>query len=284
MKATVGWRVRSAATLLGLLPAVTVTGLITLLAGQRQISAPLEVQTPPSRCPTPLVFTPTYKAEATSLQPRAQGWFFQSTSWLSADVCQAGTLTLRASGQKANGQSPRLSVFLNSQSLGDFAVGPRTTLNIALPSQGRLTLAYLNDYYSQEARVAFVGRIRFTGSSCSAVRVNVPLETGGHWYEDYGFATLNTDFPLKILPCQSGRLTAALWGRVAGGHYPEIELTQGGRTLGVWKTSTQPYQVQLDIAGTPLQARLINPYGKLLADRNLDLEEWFFRPQPLSEK
>jgi len=95
-------------------------------------------------------------------------YFFNSTSWIWADLCSAGTLEVTAHGRVAGGAAPRLTVALDSVKVVDEPFSTEHTWKIKVSSAGRLILGYFNDYYAPpEDRNLVVTNLSYVPSGTS---------------------------------------------------------------------------------------------------------------------
>ena len=270
-----------------LLGKVLLTGLPLVAAGwlgslaQRLSAPPLAVTLPSvQRCTEPPKFEVGYQGGENFLVMRNETYRFQSTSWLQADLCSAGTLIITAHGEVAGGEAPILVAALNGQVLGSQPFEQERSWKLRVPASGRLILGYFNDYYLADVRVATLSRFQVSGPICRAVpRIDVPLATGGKWSPAANVATLVSGPALTAVPCGPGQLTFTLVGREGHSAFPQLSIVQGGKLLAQPISRAQPQTVSLKVAAAPIEVTLINPYGKTLADRNLIVTRLGFSPQ-----
>ncbi|CAM3709354.1 hypothetical protein [Deinococcus frigens] len=269
---------------LGLLPLGLSLGL-GALASHPTPPAPLQVGLPPGRaCTQPPVFVPGYQRGENYVISQGQGFKFRSEAWLQADLCSAGTLTITADGALAGDGWPQLTVALDSTVLAapGFS-GPRTS-TLRVPAAGRLYLAYLNDYYLADVRVANLRNITLSALTCQGFkRVDMPKAGGGVWTPQASAATLIGAVPMTLTPCAAGTLSLAVRGREAQGAFPVLVFQQGGRILETLSSTLDKQDLRLDLSATPLTITLTNPYRETLADRNLNVRRLVFRPDPVRQ-
>lgn len=199
--------------------------------------------------------------------------------WLWAQPCEAGKLRVVADGQVAGGDAPELEVALNSRLLWRGRFSGRREVEIAIPSGGRLTVGYFNDYYSAESRGVLFDRLKLSGA-CRAVSVQMPEAAGSWWTPESRNGGWLSGQPVTLTPCGTGTLHLRVWGRQAGGEYGTLRFQQGARLLQEIKLTSEPREVRLDLTDEPLNIRLVNPYYKELGDRNLFLRRIEFTPLP----
>ena len=262
------------------LPLVLVSGLVAWKAYPPPVSTPLSLNNIKLDCSEPPAFTVGYKQDEASLIPLGRGFRFQGVSWLTADVCSSGTLQLTAEGEVAGGQSPALQVALDSEILSLQNFSRRKSVTIHIPRQGRLTLGYFNDYYEADTRVATLEAMNLTGRSCRNFEVQVIPGTNNQWFPERRSASLVTDAPMKLTPCDAGSLSFQMVGRAGNKEYPVLTFQQEGKVILSLKTTSERRLVQLDITEKPLTITLANPYYKLIGDRNLNLISVKFINQP----
>jgi len=199
-------------------------------------------------------------------------------SWLETEVCTSGTLTLRAEGELAGDELPRLDVALDSVVLAREGFSGARTIRIRVPGPGRLTLGYFNDYYLSEARRASLEGLRFVGASCQAFEVDLPRATGGYWSPHNKTASLVFGVPMVLTPCAPGELTFRATGQDARGQFPILEFRSQAKLLLTLQTRGTPQKVSLKVGASSISIRLTNPYTRELADRNLVVEHLSFEP------
>ena len=265
-----------------MIPIIIVAGLVSWQSWQTPAAASLVSPQPEKAaldCRQPPVYLVGYKREENGVTPRGAGFRFDGISWLSTDVCSPGILTIRADGEEAGGAAPTLVVTLNSESLAnlDIPAGEKT-YSVRIPEAGRLTLGYFNDYYLADVRVATLEKFKFSGSGCKAVQVDVPAATGGTWRPDYNSASLVSDVPMSLTPCAAGELEVQVVGREGNGAFPVLSFQQGDKVLQTLTTTQKRQRVKLTLSASPLTITLTNPYGRTVADRNLNLRSLEFTP------
>ncbi|WP_146202785.1 hypothetical protein [Deinococcus irradiatisoli] len=271
---------------MSLLDRMLVLSLPLLAAGYlggvagRLTPQPLLVSPPAiEHCFQPPKFEVSYQGGQNYLVMRNETYRFQSTSWLQADICQAGTLNVTAYGEVAGGEAPRLVVALNDKVLGTQSFDQERTWKLSIPTAGRLILGYLNDFYLADVRVATLSHFRVAGPICEAVpQINVPAASGGRWNPTANVATLLHPPALKVIPCGPGKLTFSLLGREGNSIFPQLSIMQEGKVLSQPFSAAQPEIINLNVSAAPLSITVLNPYGKTLADRNLIVTQLSFLP------
>ncbi|WP_147364063.1 hypothetical protein [Deinococcus cavernae] len=264
----------------GFVALLSATLVITALAHQPQSAARLTVEsapTDPAACAPP-TFQPGYEAGPGSVTPLGEGYWFRSDSWIEAVVCAGGTLRITAEGQRAGQALPQLTVAMNEGVLAVLDFGERRTVEVTVPSAGRVYLGYFNDYYLTESRAVFLRELSLMGKGCSSFeQVKLRSGQGTQYTAPTGTALFSGGEPLTFTPCRSGTLRTLILGRVARGVPPAFEIRQGNQILYRGNVSKRWTELKLDIRQTPLTFTLLNPYWKTLGDRNLIVRDLQFR-------
>ncbi|WP_264776016.1 hypothetical protein [Deinococcus aetherius] len=193
---------------------------------------------------------------------------------MEADLCSPGTLNITAVGQIAAAEAPALTVSLNSQIVSVEAFSSERTASIHLPT-GRLRLTYFNDYYSAVVRRAFLNRIKFSTPYCKTFDIRGPSDA---WYPTERTIVLNSPTPIILLPCSAGRLFFNLTGQKVVGEFAKINIIQEGNSIFNSFTGESVKSVSIDVSGAALIVQMSNPFGEVLADRNLTVKHWNFKP------
>ena len=263
------------------LPPLLLAGLAASAAQRIYKTASLENVSTTTPCQSPPVYRVGYAREANGIVPTSEGFRFQGNAYLETQLCRAGQLSFTTTGEPADGEDPRLTIFLDGKLLEDMAVGKqRRQTQVDIPHGGRLLLAYFNDYYLADVRVATLEKVSFSGAGCVNFTVDVPIETGGDWVEQSKTATLVAKVPMTLVPCQAGKLSFQVIGRKGDGAFPVLKVEQAGQVLAALTTSDTRQRVALNVQRAPVHITLTNPYGKTLADRNFSLEGLSFTPAP----
>jgi hypothetical protein len=237
----------------------------------------LAATTSNAACTQPPVFKPGYQRAENFVIPQGQGFRFRSESWLEADVCAAGTLKITAQGELGGDELPQLTVALDSAVIATPSFDRERTVELRIPRPGRVYLAYFNDYHLADVRVASLRFFRLVTPSCRGFKsVVVPKENGGAWYPAANAATLVRDVPMTLVLCSAGTLSLEVKGREGNRSFPRISIEQGGRILKTLPTTLDWQTVRLESTAAPLTITLSNPYGRTLADRNLDVQQILF--------
>lgn len=272
---------RGQAFLSTLLP-LAVSALVAWQAGRLPLNGPVispDVQ--PRGCTLPPTFKVASPADAAPMQTFSTGpqsYTFMSNGWMTADICQAGTLRVVGEGQVAVGAAPQLQVALNSRVIWTGAFTEKREVNIPIPMAGHLTLGYFNDFYSSNYRSASLERLRFTSAGCETFEVEVPSDAGGSWNPAARSVGWLFAAPITLKPCDAGTLHLRASGRQGGGKFATLEFKQGGKEIRKVHLSATAQALTLSLNRVPLEIRILDPYFKELGDRNLSLREIEFSP------
>ena len=238
-----------------------------------------KASTLPLTCQHPPVFTPGYQRRPNYVVPQAEGFRFRSESWVEADVCSAGTLSVTAAGELGGDELPQLTVVLGTSVLATPRFDRQRRVSMAIPGPGRVILGYFNDYYLADVRVATLRDVALVSPTCKGFKsVNVPVESAGIWYPEAHVASLVHSPPMTLLPCAAGRLTLRALGREGNGAFPLLVFRQGGQVIKTQPTDLTWQELSLEVTAAPLTIAVGNPYGKTLADRNLNVSQISFTP------
>ena len=276
-------RVDLAPVVATVLPVLAITAGLAWSSQRSLIAAPLPFSVPTSVCSGPARSQPSFRVEYQhsdqSLLAAGQGFRFQGVAWLGAQLCSPGTLRLSADGEVADGEAPRLIVTLDNQVVRSEPVGRLRTLRVRVPSAGHLRLAYLNDFYRADVRIADFQKFSLEGTTCPAPGVKVTAPgPGAVWNADTGLATLTWAGPLKLRPCGEGVLHLQLRGRSAHGTFPALRVEQAGRPEQALIATDGWSRVSLPVGAGEISIQMTNPLNQTLADRNLNLRSIEFVP------
>ena len=259
-----------------------VAGIVSVLSHDKpptQIAPPALVAD--SECLQPPVFKPGYQLGENFVTSQGEGFKFGGESWIEANLCSPGTLKITADGELGGEEKPKLTVLRDNAVLHVAAFDAKKTIEVYIPRSGSVYLAYFNDYYVSDARVATFREFKFTGSNCETLKsVTVPRESGGWWDQETGAASLVFAVPMTVVPCGPGRLSVLIIGRAGKKIFPELTFEQGGKVIRQVATSSSWQLVQLMLGPGPLTITLKNPYFAALADRNLNVQSIEFTPGP----
>ncbi|GAA5441461.1 hypothetical protein Dcae01_02998 [Deinococcus caeni] len=266
---------------LTVLPPALVTALIAWEAASLPLTTAHDLLVPQSKtCTAPVHFKVAFPYDDSPVKPidSSEAYTFMINGWLSADVCQKGTLLITGQGQIADGAPPILQVALNSQLIWKGEFSRLSTVEIPIPRKGHLTVGYFNDFYSSDYRNAFLERVRFQSATCQTFAVNVPADAGGGWNAQtqslgWLFAT-----PITLKTCSAGSLIFNASGRKGGKAFATLEVKQDGREIRRIQLSDQPQEVEIAVTAQPLEIRIANPYFQEIGDRNLTLRKIQFVP------
>ena len=199
------------------------------------------------------------------------GWSFQGQAYMQTDVCGPGLLKILADGESALNVFPELQIDLDSVPLATIKVGRTKQYTVTIPRAGHLTLGYFNDYYKADVRVAIIRRV--TVSNCSVPPKLVLLGTSGGTVDTtMSLATLYSSNRIRIIPCASGNIELRLSGRSGGAAFPIIRFLSTNKEVARFQTTELEQKITLAAIG-PLDVELLNPYAKLVGDRNLNLRK-----------
>lgn len=133
--------------------ALTTAGLMSLIAAVPEAPA-LALSVPTQPCSEPPAFRSGYETEPGSVVPQGDGFALLGNGWVEATVCKPGVLRITAHGDAGGENEPRLDITVNSRWLQSAKIRRKVTLEVDVPVAGRVILAYLNDYYRSEVRLA----------------------------------------------------------------------------------------------------------------------------------
>lgn len=265
---------------LGMGPLVVVAGL-GVVGPSRSIS---QIAPPPpvsaASCTQPPVFQAGYQREDNGLVAAGQGYKFNGMSWIQANLCSAGTLKITASGEVAGDELPQLTVLQDDQTLSILDFDQQEKISeVKVPHPGNVYLAYFNDYYLSEARIATLQALNLTGADCSGFKsVDVPKATGGVWNAQASAVALVSSVPMTLIPCDTGQLSFQILGREAKKTFPELAFGQDGKTIKTVLAGGHSQLIRLAVSAAPITITLTNPYFVQLADRNLSVQQIEFIP------
>lgn len=233
---------------------------------------------PALECHTPPTFRIAYQQDRGGVFPQLEGFQFSGLGWIQADVCRRSLLVIKAEGQTADGQAPILRVLLDSQLLAEENISQQKIIRVNIPKPGRVTVAYVNDYYASEARIAFLEQFNFLGEQCRQLAIEVPQSTGGQWSPQANAASLIFNVPMSLTPCSAGELTFRAFGRSINNFYPLLKIEQKGLISKEIHLSEEPQTVRLNTSSSKITIKLMNPYFKEIGDRNLSIKTLYFLP------
>lgn len=268
--------------LLGVLPALAVClGMGMLAASDSTAPAPLDLTPKADQCrptPGPLALKVGYPDDGATATLREDGWHLLGRSWLQSEVCGAGTLSITGKGDEYGAELPRLEVSLNGQKLASEGFGKQgRQTQIQIPQEGRLTLAYLNDEYVSEYRLAALESVALRGATCSAPITATP-DAAAQWNVDAASGSV-LNKPLTLNICGAGTLEMRIWGREADGAFPKVRFEQGGQLIKELTPTLERQLLRLPVQAGTLTVTLTNPYVVQVADRNLYLQKVEFTPE-----
>lgn len=258
---------------------VTVFGL-WLLARAPAPPAPSFAPTRAATCQTPPRWQLAYQLEAGGVRLDGTTAHFGGVGIVGAQVCGPGTLTLRGRGQAADGTWPDLTVSLDHTQLRRAPVHGDDTWTVQVPAGGFLTLGYFNDFYRAEVRLATLQGFRFTAPGCPEPAVTVPAATGGQFFAPQREVSLSAAVPMTVTLCAPGTLTLQVLGQSGRGEYPVVRFEQAGQTLKNVTTRRTRQALSIPAQAGPLTIRMLNPYFRELANRDLTVDQLSYTPTP----
>ncbi|MFW8628244.1 hypothetical protein [Deinococcus sp. ME38] len=220
-----------------------------------------------------------YQSSSLKIINFSEPYAFMVNGWLSADICEKGTLIITGQGQIADGVAPVLQIALDSRLIWKGAFRQVSTVMIPIKSKGHLTIGYFNDFYSSDYRSAFMEGVRLQSEECQSFTVDTPVGTDGSWNVEKRTLGWLSPTPITLHPCGDGKLMFSISGREGGKDFATIDISQGGKSLRKIRLSQQPQEVVISITAQPLKIRIVNPYFKELGDRNLILRKVQFIPE-----
>lgn len=213
----------------------------------------------------------------TSIERTRHGWNMWDQGAISTRVCSPGTLSLTGYGDQAEG-APELTVILNGEVIAIESLADRRNIHLNIPRAGIVQLAYLNDLYRSEVRLGILADVRLNTQVCRLLDISVPKDNGGGYSPIPRVATLVGHQAATVTPCQSGKLTFIFTGRKAQGQFPRLRVEQGKRILAEIDATPEDQKISLPVSADPIRFRLLNPYARELADRNLYIRSLMWSP------
>ncbi|WP_133161851.1 hypothetical protein [Deinococcus koreensis] len=234
-----------------------------------------------SECSKELDFEFGYQKEDSSVRRVGTGFYFSGNAWIETTLCKGGLLIFSAMGEPALGEYPLLTIMLNDTIVFNKSISRTKNTRIHLLTGGKLIIGYFNDYYLADVRVAYLRGLKLTKSNCgNTFKAKVPIDNGGGWFPDSMTASLVRSSPLEIYPCGLGILNMSLDGIKGGGIYPTVNILQDNKILHTIITSQKPQKFSFKVNAGAVVARIANPYGITLQDRNLSISSIIFKPDP----
>ena len=210
---------------------------------------------------------------------QGEGFSFQGLSWLALNACKPGLLTFTADGEVVFGSPPQLDVALNGVVIDSEKFSGRRTVRVRIPQSGLVTITFVNDYYKADVRIAIFSRPMMSSGACrSIIGVNTPFESAGTWDAIHQVGTVvRRDPPITIVPCTEGKFTFYLKGQAGAGEYPKISISQAGSTIQTCQTGPEFKRLAIKVKNEPIEFSVVNPYAKLIADRNVNVSRISFQ-------
>lgn len=232
-----------------------------------------------SHCNQPPSFKPVYQAGRDFLQTRGDGFHFASEAMLGATLCSAGTLEITANGELGGVEQPQLTVFFEGDVLTKHYFNRQSTLELPISKAGRVFMGFFNDFYLTDSRVIFIQGINLYGPGCKELSsIHLTLNSGVEMNPITGIALLASGTPLTFMPCRSGQLRLSLRGQKGNKKFPIFQVSQNGNIIYKNRINKDWIALKLQVEQSPLTFRLVNPYWKTVADRNLNVLDINFIP------
>lgn len=257
-----------------LVPLAALTVLAQRVPLGKPEAAP-QVSAPTTNCNS-LKLTPSYEGDPGNATLTQRGVLFKSFAVVSVPLCEPGELVLQLEPQLGGSEAPRLLVGLDETSLGEWAITRPRELHVRIPRAGRLTLGYFNDYYRSEFRMVTYEQFKLA-APCQTLGVEAPPETGGQYDAASNRAWATSAVPITLKPCAAGTLSFRLLGTSAAGKAPRVAVIQNGESLRQLTAGSRQL-IQVPVGAGEVSLKLLNPYFKELADRNLLVRSISFRP------
>lgn len=192
-----------------------------------------------------------------------------ATSALSLRTCQAGTLSLTATGQGANHWGPQLSMYRNGRLLRTQDIQGQQVLTLPVKSGDHLTLAFTNDLFQLSRRYITVTRLK--GPWCPD---NPGYAEPGAWMRPSGdYGDITGGGTLYFRTCQSGKAQFRIEGIPEQNEPPTMQLQVSGHTIQTRPvTGRTLLQVNTTESGT-IAFTVLNPSRTAGLDRKLYLKD-----------
>lgn len=204
-------------------------------------------------------------------------WSLGGNSILGRLVCTAGILKLNAVGEKGGGVYPSIKISLNQKIIYQSFIATNKKLSIPVQEPGLLTIAFLNDFYLADVRLAKITLLSGSALECSTeLKVSIPDNSGGIWVPAQKIFTVVRGLVTVDLPCQSGTLKMRVEGRSGGGQLPKIQISGNTNDLQDYREiqlGESSENITLLNTNRRVNFQLTNPYAKTLSDRNLYLKD-----------
>ena len=190
-------------------------------------------------------------------------------AWLKTYMCAAGYIELNATGFKANGQWPILSIISNNRVVNEIMVSGNKNLNIWIDEPGKTIIGFFNNYYRYESRGVSMFSLKFRNSQCSSFTVDLPPASGGSWFPLESSASLLYKTPMTVKPCRAGRFSFLLSGSKALGSFGTIKVKRPNFQDMLILASKYPKSVSFQTSEMPFTIELLNPYYKVAELRRI---------------
>lgn len=258
-----------------LLPILAACIFLTQIKNSPEISSIPLVE---RKCSDKVNFSIGSMREPSGVESIRDSFRFNGLGWIWAEPCQGGTLTITAEGEQAEGIDPRLDISLNGKLFASKHFREKRTDTIYIPSGGFLSLAFVNDLFKADVRTAIFFKPRMEETKCRAVKVDIPIDSAAIWQPEYNSGSIiRISPPIKFSPCSSGVFSINLRGNTVLEENPIISFEQEGKILQQVRTLNEFREYKFPASNSPIEARMINPYAKLISDRNLYIRSIEFR-------
>jgi hypothetical protein len=198
------------------------------------------------------------------------------TQYISSNNCGPGFINFKVHGSVISGSGPVLGISSGSSSLSQQEYRSLKNVSMRINSTDPVSLIYLNDFYSSEARIASFYNVRFNNPKCHLPDVSVVQPNIGNWNPRAAAGALVSKNPTTMRVCSNGQLTMYMVGQRAQGYNPIVSITRGGEILFSKEIGNQ-VEIRLESAAESVfTLRLLNPYSKELANRDLIISDLKF--------
>ena len=140
-----------------------------------------------------------------------------------------------------------------------------------IPEAGHLTLGYFNDYFKADVRIATLKRVVASGCS-SPPKLELLGTSGGTVDSALSQATLYSNRIIRISACSTGRVGFRMTGQAGGGSLPIMSFLSTGKEIARIQTTPTEQKILMPVNGS-VEMKLLNPYAKLVGDRNLNIRK-----------
>jgi hypothetical protein len=198
------------------------------------------------------------------------------TQYISSNNCGPGFLKFKVRGSVINGSGPILGVSSGSSSLLQQEYRSLRNLSLRINDSNQVSIIYLNDFYASDARIASFYNVRFSNPKCHLPDVNVVQPNIGNWNSKAAVGALVSKNPTTMYVCGSGELTMDMVGQRAQGYDPLVSITRDGKVVFFRGIGGQVKIRLTSVSEGIFTLRLVNPYSKELANRDLVISDLTF--------